>query len=100
MVKIKKNNLVAVVPYSTYKSHYEALGWELRVKKNNTKVEKAGKSGLLETTTEGVEDEINLSAMSISQLKEYAARNGIDISGGDTKREIRNIIEMSMADDI
>lgn len=100
MVKIKKNNLVAVVPYSTYENHYKDLGWEIRVKKNNTKIDKAGKGGLIETTTEGVEDEINLSAMSVSQLREYAARNGIDISGGDTKKEIRNIIEAAMAMDI
>lgn len=100
MVKIKKTNLEYEVPYSTYKTRFKDRGWDIMVKKDNTKIEKVGKDGLLVTTTTGVDDEISLSSMSLSQLKEYAARNGIDISGGDTKREIRNIIEMSMADDI
>lgn len=99
MVKIKKGNLTAIVPLRVYKSIYEKQGWQIRVNKNVSAVNNAinKKAINTETITEtDIPDEVDLESMNANELKEYAAKCGIDVSKANSKRELRAIIEATL----
>lgn len=99
MVKIKKGNLTAIVPLRVYKSIYEKQGWQIRVNKNVSAVNNATnkKAASTETIIEtDIPDEVDLESMNANELKEYAAKCGIDVSKANSKRELRAIIEATL----
>ncbi len=94
MVKIKKGKLTFEVTYDIFKTHYEPNGWRI-ISDNNKKSERDENSSEIienKTSPEGT----NLMSMNMSELREYAAMNGIDISEASTKKEIRAIIESAI----
>ena len=101
MVKIKKGNLIAVVPYNTFKNIYEKQGWQLRVNKNSTKivnhsVDPETNNEVIEEVENNIPEEVDLDSMNVNELKEYAAKNNIDISKANSKRELKAIIESTL----
>ena len=101
MVKIKKGNLIAVVPYNTFKNIYEKQGWQLRVNKNSAKivnhsVDHETNSEVTEEVENDITEEVDLDSMNVNELKEYAAKNNIDISKANSKRELKAIIESTL----
>ena len=85
------------VPYTSFKNLYEPNGWKMRVVKknveeNNVKIE--NEEAVEEVITE---EEVDLNSMNVSELREYAKQNGIDVSEANSKRELREIIEAAIA---
>lgn len=99
MVKIKKGNLTATVPYSTFKNHYEKLGWKIRTGRNkrNRAIEaETDVTVEIEKADDENYDDIDLATMNVTQLKAFAAENGIDVSYASSKKEMRAIIEETL----
>lgn len=103
MVKIKKGSATAVVPYSTFKNHYEKLGWKIRAGKKSSKAVQGEAADIEKTADENSDegydenyDDIELAAMNVTQLRNFAAQNDIDVSSANSKKEMRAIIEEAL----
>ena len=109
MVKIKKGNQTIIVPFSTYKNHYEKSGWRI-LKKANTNKEKANQEKEPESVpenTNGEPDEeddggepwderMDLNSMSMSELQSFAAQNNLDVSEARNKKQVMSLIESAL----
>lgn len=109
MVKIAKGNKVKTTSFSSFENFYKNSGWELVEGSSNKteEVKPAKKVKEPEIIDEPTDDEWEdamddeevekpLSEMNNAELKEYAAKYGIDITGLNSNKQIREAIKAAM----
>lgn len=108
MIRITNGTRVTTVTRGAFHEMYEPRGWKIADLEPESSIEVYSPSEAVkepETLSQSPETaseeepigvEIPISEMRLSELKDYAERNGVDISQAKTKQEIRSIIQSEM----
>lgn len=86
MVTIRKDSIIRTCTNGAFNSIFKNQGW---VKIEGDRISK-------EEVIPSEEIETPLSEMTMKELREYAHKHNIDISGAKKKEDIKNIIQSEM----
>lgn len=115
MVEITNGKRTTIVTHGVFEEVYAPMGWKIvELSEENTSVDTLPESGSKSpengeilagewhkgddsyNSYDSEQFEIPLSEMRLAELKEYAAKHGIDISAAKTKQDIKAIIKTEL----